>query len=165
MIFNTVINTLTATQKLRKDLGSSISLSHPVNLLQYADDTCIIANIPAAGKARLASTDRWLQWADLKAKVPKCHAMCLKSSRGELIDLHLTISDQPLQLIANTTTKFLGLAMQAPKDHVSTKSELKSLLQTMLTAVNEAPLTHQETETQTLQDRNLSQVELASQHQ
>ena len=38
--------------------------------------------------------------------------------------------------------------MQVPKDIVSV--ELKSLLQSMHTAVDEAPPTHQETETQTL---------------
>ena len=78
---------------------------------------------------------------------------------------HLTISNQPLQLIANNTIKSLGLIIQVLKDQVSANAELKSLLQSMLTAVDEALPTHQETETQTLQLRNLSQVELASQHQ
>ena len=41
--FNTEITTLIiATQELRKDPGYSTSPSHPVNLLQYAEDTCII---------------------------------------------------------------------------------------------------------------------------
>ena len=89
IICNTVTNSLIATLKIQAPLPPS----HPGNLLQYADDTCIIANSPAPGQALWASTDRWLQWEDMKAKVPKCHAMCLKSSSGELVDPHLTISD------------------------------------------------------------------------
>ena len=70
--------------------------------------------------------------------------MYLKSSSRELVDPHLTISDQPLQVIANNTFKFIGLTIKVPKDIVSTKSELKSLLQSMLTTVDEAPLTGRE---------------------
>ena len=70
IIFNTVINTLVDTMYFKKKLGYSLSPSHQVNLLQYADDTCIIASSPAAAQSLLDSTSEWLQWADMKAKVP-----------------------------------------------------------------------------------------------
>ena len=57
VIFNTVINTLVDTLNLKKDLGYSLSPSHQVNLLQYADDTCIIASSPAAAQSLLDSTN------------------------------------------------------------------------------------------------------------
>ena len=56
IIFNAVINTLVDTLNLKKDLGYSLSPSHQVNLLQYADDTCIIASSPAAAESLLDST-------------------------------------------------------------------------------------------------------------
>ena len=49
VIFNTVINTLVDTLQTRIDLGYNLSNSnHQVNLLQYADDTCILVNSPAS---------------------------------------------------------------------------------------------------------------------
>ena len=50
-IFNTVINTLVDTLDTRLDLGFHISDSrHRVNLLQYADDTCIVVNGPTSAQ-------------------------------------------------------------------------------------------------------------------
>ena len=49
MIFNTVINTLVDTVQTRLDLGYSFSNSkHTINLIQYADDSCLLANSPAS---------------------------------------------------------------------------------------------------------------------
>ena len=47
-IFNTVMNTLVDTISLRIDLGYQFSGSQRrVNILQYADDTCLLADSPA----------------------------------------------------------------------------------------------------------------------
>ena len=91
VIFNTVINTLVDTLQTRPDLGFSVSNSHQVNLLQYADDTCITANSPAACQHLLDMVDSWLQWSGMRAKVPKCHCLALQSSTGKLLDPHLSI--------------------------------------------------------------------------
>ena len=49
VIFNTVMNTLVGTIATRSDLGYQFSRSsRRVNILQYADDTCLVANSPAA---------------------------------------------------------------------------------------------------------------------
>ena len=46
---NTVINTLVDTLQTHLGFGYTISGSnHQVNLLQYADDTCLLANSPAS---------------------------------------------------------------------------------------------------------------------
>ena len=49
VIFNSVINTLVDTLQTRRDLGYTYSQSQlPINLLQYADDTCLVGNSPAS---------------------------------------------------------------------------------------------------------------------
>ena len=47
VIFNTVINTMVDTIKTRRDLGYHLTERMSVNLLQYADDTCLVANSSA----------------------------------------------------------------------------------------------------------------------
>ena len=45
----------------RRDLGYSLSNSrHKVSLLQYADDTCIVADSPASAQHLLNMVDSWL---------------------------------------------------------------------------------------------------------
>ena len=88
VIFYTVINTMVDTLQTRPDLGFLFPNSrHQVNLLQYADDTCIMANSPVAGQHLLDMVDRWLQWSGMRAKVPKCHCLALQGSTGKLYDL------------------------------------------------------------------------------
>ena len=81
VIFNTVINTLIDTLQSWIDLGYNFSNSnHQVNLLQYADDTCILANSPASAQHLLDMTSDWLQWSGMKAKVTKCHSLVVAGS-------------------------------------------------------------------------------------
>ena len=115
-----------------------------MNLLQYADDTCIIASSPAAAQSLLDSTSEWFHWADMKAKVPKCHSLHIKSSGGSLTDPLLTCSNEPIKYVANHSINFLGLPIQFPKDCNRAKSQLKSLLQSMLEVVDETPLTRKQ---------------------
>ena len=83
VIFNTVINTLVDTLQTHLDLGYTISGSnHQVNLLQYADDTCLLANSPASCQYLLNTLGDWLQWSAIRAKVAKCHSMGLQGSIG-----------------------------------------------------------------------------------
>ena len=59
------MNTLVDTLKTRLDLGYTISGStHQVNLLQYTDDTCLLANSPASCQYLLNIVDDWLQWSE-----------------------------------------------------------------------------------------------------
>ena len=76
VIFNTVMNTLVDTLQTRLDLGYTISGStHQINLLQYADDTCLLANSPASCQYLLNIVDDWLQWSGMQAKAAKCHSL------------------------------------------------------------------------------------------
>ena len=81
VIFLTVINTLSDTLCTRRDLGFSLPQSSiSINHLLYADDTCIISNMPAGCQHLLDMVQRWLEWAQLKVKVPKCRSMVLQAS-------------------------------------------------------------------------------------
>ena len=79
VIFNTVINTMVDT---RLDLGYHYSTSQTVNLLQYADDACLIADSPSSCQQLLHVVDGWLQWSGMKVKVPKCHSLAIEASTG-----------------------------------------------------------------------------------
>ena len=80
----------------------------------------------------------------MKAKVPKCHSLHIKSSSGTLNDPLLTCSNEPIKYIANPSISFLGLPIQFSKDYNRAKSQLKSLLQSMLKVVDETPLTRKQ---------------------
>ena len=84
--FNAVINSLVDTVQTRPDLGFSVSNSHQVNLLQYADHTCITANSPAACQHLLDMVDSCLQWSGMRAKVPKCHCLALQTAQSPPIN-------------------------------------------------------------------------------
>ena len=55
----------------------TIGLHHRINLLQYADDTCVIADSPAACQQQLNQVDQWLGWSGMKAKVTKCYCVAI----------------------------------------------------------------------------------------
>ena len=59
-----------------------------VNILQFADDTCLIANSPASCQYLLDTSSNWLQWSGMSAKVPKCQCLSLQGSSGKLADPH-----------------------------------------------------------------------------
>ena len=141
VVFNTVINTLVDTLRRRSDLGYDLTPSHTVGLLQYADDTCITANSPAACQHLLNMTDQWLLWSRMKVKVPKCHSLAIKSSSAEVVDPHLTISNAAIPFIGSSTISFLGRKIQVPQDKAAAKRELKTKLERMLQLVDQAQVT------------------------
>ena len=78
VIFLTVMNTLSDTLCTRGDLGFSLPQSSTsINHLLYTDDVCVISSTPAGCQHLLDMVQRWLEWAQLKAKVPKCHSMVI----------------------------------------------------------------------------------------
>lgn len=61
IIFNTMMNTqVDSITQSHHHLGYSLSTSnHRCNLLQYADNTSLLANGPAASQTLLECTERW----------------------------------------------------------------------------------------------------------
>ena len=95
VVFNTVINSLVDTLQMQNDLGYTLSDTQDrINLLQYADDTCIVADGSATCQHLLTMVERWLAWSVMKAKVPKCFSLDLQGSTGRTFDPQLMLEGQ-----------------------------------------------------------------------
>jgi hypothetical protein len=144
VIFNTVMNTLLDTISLRSDLGYQFSNSRRrVNILQYADDTCLVANSPASCQYLLNTTADWLLWSGMTAKVPKCQCLSLQASSGKLADPHLTLSGIPIPF-STGAVRFLGMQIQIPRDQAAAREGVTTRLQEMLVAIDETSLTRKQ---------------------
>ena len=117
VIFNTVINTLVDTLKTRRELGYTLSgTKYQINLLQYADDSCIVGDSPASVQHLLHTTDRWLTWAGMRAKPSKCFSLAIVTSSSKLIHPHLTITGDDIPFVGDKPFKFLGMEIQMSSD-------------------------------------------------
>ena len=83
VVFNTVMATLADTLKADSSLGYTSRSSRSMQVLQYANDTCLIADGPASCQRMLEKVESWLQWTGMGAKVPKCHCLTIKASSGK----------------------------------------------------------------------------------
>jgi hypothetical protein len=136
------MNTLVDTLQTRLDLGYSISSSnHQVNLLQYADDTCLLANSPSSCQHLLNMVDRWLQWSGMRAKIPKCHSMAIQSSSGRCIDPKLQLAGGTIPYAGSGPVRFLGMQVHVPHNAAQAKETLTRRLQEMMRKVDSCPVT------------------------
>ena len=111
-----------------------------MNLLQYADDTCLVANSSAAGHQLLHLMEKWLCWSGMRAKVQRCHSLAIKASVVKLVDPHLSIHGQEIPFAAEPV-RFLGRIFETPHDINRVKGDISSRLQSMLDSVNSCPIT------------------------
>ena len=141
IIFNTVMNTLVDTIGQSQHLGYSLSsTSQRCNLLQYADDTSLLANGPAACQALLDCTERWLEWSGMKPKVPKCCSLAVQASSGRVYDPQLSLCGQTIPHIGSGTFRFLGAPVTVHNSQDKAKTALLEKLQTMLAKVDATQL-------------------------
>ena len=144
VIFNTVMNTLLDTISLRPDLGYQFSNSQRrVNILQYADDTCLVANSPASCQHLLNITAEWLWWSGMVAKVPKCQCVSLRASSGRLEDPHLSLAGVPIPFTTGPV-RFLGMDVHIPKNHSAAKEAVIKKLEGMMSAIDETHLSRKQ---------------------
>ena len=141
VIFNSVMNTL----QTRRDLGYTYSQSQPpINLLQYyADDTCHVGNFPSSCQNLLEMMSAWLEWSGMKAKIPKCACVGLQGSTGKKIDPHLSLNNQQVPY-APQGVKFLGLAIDVPRDRARVQAELVCKFEKMLARLDACHLTRKQ---------------------
>ena len=145
VIFLTVMNTLSYSLHSRADLGYTLpSSSIRVNHLLYADDACVVSSTLAGCQRLLDLVQRWLEWAKLKAKVPKCHSMAIQASTGRRVNPGLSMVGEDIPLVENDSFKFLGMPVQFYKDNNAARMFLKQTLQQMLVSIEEVPLTRQQ---------------------
>ncbi len=131
--------------KNKPELGYKISNTrYSIDILQYADDTCLVGNSPAACQQLLNTTEQWLKWSGMKAKIPKCSATSFQGSTGHSINPQLTLSGQNIPFLGNNTIKFLGLPIHIPNTPVQSKIRIKEKLVSLLTIVNKIGVTRTE---------------------
>ena len=136
--------TLIEALKPLNHLGYNLELSgsmHQVHLLQYADDTCLVANGPAACQELLGQFELWLHWSGMTAKVPKCFSLGIKSSTGRPFDPFLSLQNQEIPFIHNRAIKFLGYRIQIIKE---VRTNLHTKLRSMLQRIDDAPVTRKQ---------------------
>ena len=138
------MNTLLDTVSLRSDLGYHFSnSSRRVNILQYADDTCLVADSPASCQFLLNIVSDWLEWSGMAAKVPKCQCLALQSSSGRLIDPHLSLGGAPIPF-STGPVRFLGMQVQVLSDDRATRGAVLTRLRGMLSAIDDTLLTRKQ---------------------
>ena len=109
LVFNMVMNTLVdAITKCHPNLGYTLGTNHRPNLLQYADDTSLIADGPSSCRTLLATTEAWLTWSGMKANAPKCVSLAIQASSGKPFDPKLQLNGEAIPYIGDSTFYFLG---------------------------------------------------------
>ena len=146
LVFNTVMNTLVDTiTKQYPDLGYSHSSSPcSTNLLQYADDTSLIADGPSSCRSLLAATESWLTWSGMKANVPKCVSLAIHSSSGKPYDPELTLNGEPIPYIGDSTFRFLGAPVSVHSTSAQAREGLLRKLKSLLEKVDATLITRQQ---------------------
>ena len=144
-IFNTVMATLADSLKCNQSLGYTFYHSpRSMNVLQYADDTCLVANGPASCQMMLQKVEGWLEWTGMKAKVPKCFSLAIAASTGKRYDPKLQLSGRVIPFIAEDTIKFLGAPIRVPLSNSHQKKFLTEKLEQLLQRVDEVPVTRKQ---------------------
>ena len=135
------MNTLSDTLCTRRDLGFTLpSSTTAINHLLYADDVCLISNLPAGCQHLLDVVQRWLEWSCLKAKVPKCHEMSLQASTGKTVNPNLTLGGEAIPEFDGSW----GMSVWLHINNSTAKTTLVDDLKRMLEAVDKAPVTRQQ---------------------
>ena len=92
-----------------QELGYRFTNSNQsLNILQYADDTCLVTDGPSICRTMLDFTDKWLQWSQMKAKVSKCQALAIEGSTGRVYDPKLCVAGGEIPFVGNNPVRFLG---------------------------------------------------------
>ena len=145
VIFNTVMMTLVDTLKADQHLGYTFTKSQrSIRVLQYADDTCLIANGPASCQQFLVAMEKWLHWTGMRAKVPKCHSLAIEASTGKRYDPGLQLNGEKIPFIADKTLKFLGGPIRVPQSTQEHREYLVNKLSLLLDRINETPVTRKQ---------------------
>ena len=86
----------------------------------------------------------WLEWAHLKAKVPKCRSMVVQASTGKRVTSDLSIGGKAIPVVDEDSFKFLGKPVRFYKSNRSAGDSIRQHLQQMLDAIDNTPLTCQQ---------------------
>ena len=141
VVFNTVMNTLIDALSQQLPFGyryTSAAHCEPSNLLQYADDSCLMSDGPASCQKLLDIFGKWLVWSEMKAKIPKCCCLALKSSTSKPYNPNLSLDGSPIPYIGACSTKFLGIPITLYPDHHKSRNAVYNKLESLLTKVDKS---------------------------
>ena len=146
LIFNTVMNTYIDTITINhRDTGYCFSKSnHRVNLLQYADDTCLLADGPAPCRQLLETTNQWLRWSGMNPQIPKCCSLAIQASTGTSFNPELSLNDTPIPYLGDSTINFLGAPVSFVRKKMDIRQSVKTKLEVLLQRVDASLVTRQQ---------------------
>ena len=144
-IFNVVINTLVDPLIQHcHELGYRFSSSNMCfNLLQYADDTCMLARDPRSCQRILNVMEEWLTWTGMRAKPSTCQAVALKSRTNAdnwVYDPQLHLGSSIIPFLGNSTTTFLGMPVSPTLKDSQCREIISTRVQRMMEKIDNAPL-------------------------
>ena len=146
LVFNTVMNTLVDTiTKQHSSLGYLLTASSSrCNLLQYADDTTLLADSPSSCQTLLSTIEAWLTWSGMKANVPKCVCLAIQASTGKPYDPKLQLNGESIPYIGESTFVFLGSPVRIHGSNSEARNDLSQKLTTLLNKVDSTLLSRQQ---------------------
>ena len=115
-----------------------------MQVLQYPDDTCLIADGPASCQRMLEKVESWLQWTGMRAKVPKCHCLAIKASSGKRYDPRLQLCGTDIPFIGDNTISFLGGPINVPQSTSNHRKRLVEKLERLLQRVDAVLVTRKQ---------------------
>ena len=119
--------------------GSAYALS----LLQYADDSYLMSNSLENCQLLCNVAQMWLEWAHMRAKVPKCHVLAIR--RGKIIsDPQLTLNNLPIPPVADEPITFLGMPLSSTFDDNHHKQHLVCKLELLMAKVDRSFLSRKQ---------------------
>ena len=92
----------------------------------------------------LNTTQKWLEWSLLTAKVPKCAAISIHGHTGKCTNPHLSISNERIPFLGSKSTSFLWLTVNATLSTDSIKEQLQLKLERYLNLTDQSPLSRQQ---------------------
>ena len=92
----------------------------------------------------LDTTEKWISWSLLMAKVSKCSATSINAQTGRTTNLRLHIAQEIIPYLGNSSTSFLGLPINATLSLDSIKLQLQSKLEKSLIVADQSPLSRQQ---------------------
>ena len=141
MVINTLVDPLV---QHCFSLGYRFSSSNMcLNLLQYADDTCLLARDPRSCQRMLNVMEKWLTWSWMRAKPSKCQAVALKSrtnADNRVYDPQLVLGSSLIPFLGNTTTNFLGMPLSPTLNTTHCWEIISTKVQGMMQKIDSAPL-------------------------
>ena len=80
--------------------------------------------------------DCWLDWAEMRTKVPKCHPLAIHATSAKPYDPKLVRQGAVVPFIGQDPVRFLGAFIQVPPDQQQTRGHLQDKLLNLLQKVD-----------------------------